>query len=71
MYLFDIANRLREDPEVNEALACQLAAEDSPLVVHVVLENSLQETEKERIWRHQWRRILIQRYKNRRKVKES
>lgn len=47
VYLFDIANRLREDPAVKEALACQLVAEDSPLVVHIVLEDGLQETEKE------------------------
>ena len=47
VYLFDIANRLREDPAVKEALACRLAAEDSPLVAHVVLKEGLQETEQE------------------------
>ena len=47
VYLFDIANRLREDPAVKEALACRLAAEDSPLVAHVVLQNGIKESEKE------------------------
>ena len=47
VYLFDIANRLREDPAVKEALACRLAAEDSPLVAHVVLEDGNRETEQE------------------------
>ena len=47
VYLFDIANRLREDPAVKEALACRLAAEDSPLVAHVVLEDGIKETEQE------------------------
>ena len=47
IYLFDIANRLREDPAVKEALACRLAAEDSPLVAHVVLEDNCTETEQQ------------------------
>jgi len=47
VYLFDIANRLREDPAVKDALVCQLATEGSPLVAHVVLEDHLKETEKE------------------------
>jgi len=47
VYLFDIANRLREDPAVKEALACRLAAEDSPLVAHVVLKEGIKETKKE------------------------
>jgi len=47
VYLFDIANRLREDPAVKEALTCRLAAEDSPLVAHIVLEDGIRETEKE------------------------
>jgi len=47
VYLFDIANRLREDPAVKEALACRLAAENSPLVAHIVLENNIRETEEE------------------------
>ena len=47
VYLFDIANRLREDPAVKEALVCRLAAEDSPLVAHVVLKEGIRETEKE------------------------
>ena len=47
IYLFDIANRLKEDPAVKDALACILETENSPLVAHVVLEDSIQETEKE------------------------
>ena len=47
VYQFDIANRLREDPAVKDALACRLAAEDSPLVAHVVLADGIRETEQE------------------------
>lgn len=47
VYLFDIANRLREDPAVKDALACLLETENRPLVAHVILEDKLQETEKE------------------------
>ena len=47
VYLFDVANRLREDPAVKDALVCQLATENSPLVAHVVLEDTIRETEKE------------------------
>ncbi len=47
VYLFDIANKLREDPAVKDALVCQLATEDQPLVAHVVLEDNIIETEKE------------------------
>ena len=47
VYLFDIANRLREDPAVKDALACQLIADKSPLVAHVVLEDNIREAEKE------------------------
>ena len=47
VYLFDIANRLREDPAVKEALVCPLAAENSPLAAHVVLEDGIRETEEE------------------------
>lgn len=47
VYLFDISNRLRDDHAVKEALACLLVAENSPLVVHVVLKDGIQETETE------------------------
>lgn len=47
VYLFDIANRLRDDPAVKEALVCPLAAENSPLMAFVVLENDLSETQQE------------------------
>lgn len=47
VYLFDIANRLREDPAVKEALVCPLVTEDKPLVAHIVLEDKLAETEDE------------------------
>lgn len=47
VYLFDIANRLREDIAVKDALVCQLAAPSSPLVAHLVLENNHSETQKE------------------------
>lgn len=43
VYLFDIANKLREDPAVKDALVCRLAAENSPLVAHVVLIDSIRE----------------------------
>ena len=45
VYLFDIANRLRDDPAVKEALACQLETSEHPLVAHVVLEDGIRETE--------------------------
>lgn len=47
VYLFDIANRLRDDPAVKEALVCPLVTEDKPLVAHIVLEDKLSETEDE------------------------
>ena len=47
VYLFDIANRLRDDPAVKEALVCPLATEDKPLMAHIVLEDKLSETEDE------------------------
>ena len=47
IYLFDIANHLREDPAVKDALVCRLEAENAPLVAHVVLEEGIRETEKE------------------------
>lgn len=47
VYLFDIANRLREDSAVKEAIVCPLATENSPLWAFVVLEDNISETEKE------------------------
>lgn len=47
VYLFDIANRLRDDPAVKEALVCPLVTEDKPLAAHIVLEDKLSETEDE------------------------
>lgn len=47
VYLFDIANRLRDDPAVKEALVCPLTIEKNPLVAHIVLENNISETETE------------------------
>ena len=47
VFLFDIANRLRDDPAVKEAIACQLQTPDSPLVAHVVLKDDIRETEQE------------------------
>ena len=47
VYLFDIANRLREDPAVKDALVCQLATENSPLVANIVLQDDNRETETE------------------------
>lgn len=47
VYLFDLANRLREDPAVKEALVCSLVAEDCPLVAHVVLEDGTRDTDRE------------------------
>lgn len=47
VYLFDIANKLREDPAVKEALVCQLATESKPLVANIVLEDHLSQTEQE------------------------
>lgn len=47
VYLFDIANRLRDDPAVKEAVVCPLATENKPLVAHVVMEDSLTESEQD------------------------
>lgn len=47
VYLFDIANRLREDSAVKESIVCPLATENSPLWAFVVLEDNISETEKE------------------------
>lgn len=47
IYLFDIANHLREDPAVKDALVCRLEAENAPLVAHLVLEEGVRETQKE------------------------
>jgi acyl-CoA synthetase (AMP-forming)/AMP-acid ligase II len=47
VYLFDIANKLREDPAVKEALVCQLIAENQPLVANIVLEDHIPQTEQE------------------------
>ena len=47
VYLFDIANRLRDDPAVKEALVCPLVTEDKPLVAHIVLEDNHSGTESE------------------------
>lgn len=54
VYLFDIANRLRDDPAVKEALVCPLVTEDKPLVAHIVLEDKLSETEDEVLRRLDW-----------------
>jgi len=43
VYLFDIANKLREDPAVKEALVCPSA--NGPLVAYVVVEDEARETE--------------------------
>ena len=45
VYLFDISNRLRDDPAVKEALVCQLVTANNQLVAHVVLEDTIRETE--------------------------
>lgn len=47
VYLFDIANRLREDPAVKDALVCRPAANDRTLLAYVVPEEGMQETEQE------------------------
>lgn len=47
VYLFDISNRLRDDPAVKEALVCPLVAENNPLAAHIVLEDNIAETEHE------------------------
>lgn len=47
VYLFDIANQLREDPAVKDALVCQLTAANSPLVANIVLEDDNRETEQQ------------------------
>lgn len=39
VYLFDIANRLRDDPAVKEAIVCPLVEENNPLVACIVLED--------------------------------
>ena len=45
VYLFDISNRLRDDPAVKEALVCQLVTANNQLVAHIVLEDTIRETE--------------------------
>lgn len=45
VYLFDIANKMREDPAVKEALVCQPAGKERTLVAHVVLEDNVLESE--------------------------
>jgi acyl-CoA synthetase (AMP-forming)/AMP-acid ligase II len=47
VYLFDIANLLREDPAVKDALVCRLETEHGPLVAHVVLEDNIPDTEED------------------------
>lgn len=47
VYLFDIADRLRDDPAVKEALVCQLETDKSPLVAHIVLEDGYADKEQE------------------------
>ncbi len=44
VYLFDIANRLRDDPAVKEAIVCPLVEENNPLVACIVLEDKLSES---------------------------
>ena len=51
VYLFDIANRLREDPAVKDALVCRLETENGPIVAHVVLEDDIRESDKENVLR--------------------
>lgn len=47
VYLFDIANLLREDPAVKNAVVCRLETEHGPLVAHVVLEDNIPDTEED------------------------
>lgn len=47
VYLFDIANRLRDDPAVKEAIVCPLVEKNNPLVACVVLEDKLSESPEE------------------------
>ena len=47
MYLFDIANKLREDAAVKEALVCRVETGSQPLVAYVILKDELRETEEE------------------------
>ena len=51
VYLFDIANRLREDPAVKDVLVCLLETKNSPLVAYLVLEDNIQESKEEVIGR--------------------
>ena len=47
VYLFDIANKLREDTAVKEALVCRVETGKQPLVANIVLEDHLPQTEQE------------------------
>jgi hypothetical protein len=47
VYLFDIANLLREDPAVKNALVCRLETKNGPLVAHLVLEDDIPDTEED------------------------
>lgn len=51
VYLFDVANLLREDPAVKDALVCQLESAGSPLVAHVVLEDDVPDAEVDEVLR--------------------
>lgn len=53
VYLFDIANDLRQDPAVKASLACTLEMEhgDGPLVAHIVLEDHNNESHEQIICR--------------------
>ncbi len=51
VYLFDLANLLREDPAVKNALVCRLETEGRPLVAHVVLEDNVPDTDVDEVIR--------------------
>ena len=51
VFLFDIANELRQDPAVKDSLACTLDRTGAPLVAHVVLEDDNSESEEQIILR--------------------
>lgn len=51
VFLFDIANELRQDPAVKDSIACTLETEGTPLVAHLILEDDCEESEEQIILR--------------------
>ena len=53
VYLFDIANQLRQDKAVKHSMACNMghSSDDPHIAVHLILDDNLKETEEEALRR--------------------